>query len=228
MKYLKLIASFTFFGVIALSQNNEIKSYVAGEDPLLDANKSNMLQEEAFFDNEVETQISDRTTDSLEINIIDQSFVKSSKNKNVKVMSTETVTFTNASATGREGPNQTQINSAYSGSNLASKVTINTQGVQEWTVPATTVYTIDAYGAQGGNRDAVGGKGARIKGDFSLNKDDVIYILVGQKGLDSDDRNYNYGGRSKTNSGGGGVTIGGDHGKETVEIAVPFFVNALK
>ena len=37
-----------------------------------------------------------------------------------------------------------------------------------------------------------------------INKDDVIYILVGQKGLDSDDRNYNYGGRSKTNSGGGG------------------------
>ena len=25
-----------------------------------------------------------------------------------------------------------------------------------------------------------------------------------------------------------GVTNGGDHGKETVEIAVPFFVNALK
>ena len=25
-----------------------------------------------------------------------------------------------------------------------------------------------------------------------------------------------------------GVTIGGDHGKETVEIAVPFLVNALK
>ena len=24
-----------------------------------------------------------------------------------------------------------------------------------------------------------------MKGDFSLNKDDVIYILVGQKGLDS-------------------------------------------
>ena len=40
MKYLKLIVSFTFFGVIALSQNNEIKSYVAGEDPLLDASGS--------------------------------------------------------------------------------------------------------------------------------------------------------------------------------------------
>jgi len=25
-----------------------------------------------------------------------------------------------------------------------------------------------------------------------------------------------------------GTTIGGDHGKETVNIAVPFFVNALK
>ena len=25
-----------------------------------------------------------------------------------------------------------------------------------------------------------------------------------------------------------GATVGGDHGKETVDIAVPFFVNALK
>ena len=124
-------------------------------------------------------------------------------------MSTETVTFTNASATGRAGPNQTQINSAYSGSNLASKVTINTQGVQEWTVPSTTVYTIDAYGAQGGNRDGVGGKGARIKGDFSLNKDDVIYILVGQKGLDSYNRNFFYSGKSSNDGGGGG---GGSRG----------------
>ena len=25
-----------------------------------------------------------------------------------------------------------------------------------------------------------------------------------------------------------GTTVGGDHGKETVDIAVPFFVNAVK
>ena len=128
---------------------------------------------------------------------------KKGKKKNVK-MSTETVIFTNASSTGREGPTQAQINSAYSGTNLANKVTINTQGVQEWTVPATTVYTIDAYGAQGGNADGVGGKGARMKGDFSLNKDDVIYILVGQKGLDSYNRNFSYSGKSSNDGGGGG------------------------
>ena len=131
-----------------------------------------------------------------------------SKNNAMKTLSTETVTFTNASSTGREGPTQAQINSAYSGTNLANKVTINTQGVQEWTVPATTVYTIDAYGAQGGNADGFGGKGARMKGDFSLNKDDVIYILVGQKGLDSYNANQMYGGKS-SNDGGGGGTGGG-------------------
>ena len=52
---------------------------------------------------------------------------------------------------------------------LESKVTINTQGIQEWTVPATTTYTIDAYGANGGGGSGyLGGLGARIKGDFDL------------------------------------------------------------
>ena len=61
------------------------------------------------------------------------------------------VTFTNASATGRYGPTQSQINSAYSGTALANNVTINTQGIQEWTVPANGTYTIEAWGATGTN-----------------------------------------------------------------------------
>ena len=40
-----------------------------------------------------------------------------------------------------------QANSAYSGSNIS--VTIN-NGIQEWTVPATGNYIIEAYGARGG------------------------------------------------------------------------------
>ena len=45
-----------------------------------------------------------------------------------------TYTFTNAGATGREGPTQAQVNASYAGTNLAGLVTINTQGIQEWTV----------------------------------------------------------------------------------------------
>ena len=58
--------------------------------------------------------------------------------------------FSNAGATGRLGPTQTQVNSAYAGSNLAGNVTINAQGIQEWTVPLTGEYRIEAKGAKGG------------------------------------------------------------------------------
>ncbi len=85
-----------------------------------------------------------------------------------------TYTFTNAGATGREGPTQSQINTNYSGTNLASSVTINTQGIQEWTVPTTGSYRIEAFGAQGGNgnpsdSNTVGGMGSAMKGTFFLN-----------------------------------------------------------
>ena len=52
-----------------------------------------------------------------------------------------TYTFTNCAATGRSGPTQTQVNAAYSGTSLAGAVTINTQGIQEWTVPVTGNYS---------------------------------------------------------------------------------------
>ena len=39
--------------------------------------------------------------------------------------------FTNAGATGRTGPTQAQVNTAYSGTTLANAVTINTQGIQD-------------------------------------------------------------------------------------------------
>ena len=58
-----------------------------------------------------------------------------------------TVTFTNAGATGREGPSQSQINTAYDGTTLDDAVTVNTQGIQEWTVPASGTYTIEVWGA---------------------------------------------------------------------------------
>ena len=130
-------------------------------------------------------------------------FIKSaSQNQSASSMSTVTLTFTNAGATGHTGPTQNQINTAYSGTTLESKVTINTQGIQEWTVPATTTYTIDAYGGEGGG--TAPGQGARMKGDFDLTKDDVIKIVVGQKGIAE---TYTRNGRTAGGGGGGTFVI---------------------
>ncbi len=67
---------------------------------------------------------------------------------------------------------------------------------QSWTVPTTGTYTIEAWGAEGGTPtsypQSTGGKGARMRGDFTLTAGEVIRILVGQQG------------KSGTNDGGGG------------------------
>jgi len=88
--------------------------------------------------------------------------------------------FTTGSATGATGPTQAQLNSAYLGTNLQGAVT-STNGIQFWTVPTTGVYSIEATGAQG--YGPFGGRGARIKGDFSLTAGDVLKIVVGQEGV---------------------------------------------
>jgi len=96
----------------------------------------------------------------------------------------QTFTFTNCSATGRTGPTQAQVNTAYSGTNLTGNVTINTQGIQEWTVPTSGLYRITAKGAQGGSTHATypGGKGSTMIGEFNLTAGQVIKIIVGQQG----------------------------------------------
>jgi hypothetical protein len=112
----------------------------------------------------------------------------------------QTYTFTNCGATGRFGPNQTQVNATYTGGNtLTGNVTINTQGVQEWTVPATGNYSIESRGAQGGNAVQIGGRGAVMSSEFSLTAGQVLRIVVGQQGTNS--INSNTSGRS---GGGGG------------------------
>ena len=114
--------------------------------------------------------------------------------------SSGTFTFTNCGATEYQGPTQSQVNSTYaSGNSLYNGVTINTQGIQEWTVPEAGTYTIEAYGAQGAGDD-YGGKGAKIVGDFNLSQGDVLKILVGQVG----EHNASY--SSGHSSGGGGGT----------------------
>ena len=100
------------------------------------------------------------------------------------VLAQTTVTFTNAAATGRNGPTQAQVNTAYDGTTLDDDVTVSS-GIQLWTVPATATYTIEVWGAEGGDATSftgTGGKGARMKGDFTLTQGTVLKIIVGQSG----------------------------------------------
>jgi VCBS repeat-containing protein len=122
------------------------------------------------------------------------------------ILKGQTYTFTNAGATGREGPTQAQVDDNYSGTSLEDAVTINTQGIQEWTVPMDGNYSIEARGAQGGGDS--GGLGATMKGTFQLSENAVVKIVVGQKGLKA----ILSPGKSTTNvdysaSGGGGSYV---------------------
>ena len=93
-------------------------------------------------------------------------------------------TFTTAGATGRTGPSDAQLASAYGGETWYSSYFSNDTGIQNWTVPKTGTYRIDAYGARGGTGSSgqAGGNGARVRGDFVLNQGNNLLILVGQAG----------------------------------------------
>ena len=100
-------------------------------------------------------------------------------------------------------------------------------GIQQWTVPQDGIYTIDAYGAQGGYSSYngyEGGEGARMRGDFTLAEGTILKILVGQEG---EDQYYDCGGgggtfvTTATNTplviaaGGGGASASGFNGSGT-------------
>ena len=100
-----------------------------------------------------------------------------------------TATFTNGGQTGRIGPTLTQARNGLTGPETNTwkdntEFFNNTNGIQLWTVPASSTYRIEAWGARGGSvSDRVGGRGARMRGDFNLTAGEVIRILVGQQGL---------------------------------------------
>lgn len=104
-------------------------------------------------------------------------------------------TFTNAGATGKDGPNLASCVTAYTGvgATWASDpafLNMTTNGIQQWTVPATGEYEIEVAGAQGGNHlytsdSEDGGLGAVMTGTFSFVEGQVLYILVGQQGINS-------------------------------------------
>ena len=93
---------------------------------------------------------------------------------------------------------------------------------QTFTAPMSGTYKLETWGAQGGyaqTSEALGGYGGYSKGVVTLNKNDILYIIVGGKGTDGDDYStvkiydggYNGGGNAKSDGGtvwgaGGGAT----------------------
>nr|VFK31097.1 MAG: Collagen triple helix repeat-containing protein [Candidatus Kentron sp. MB] len=100
-------------------------------------------------------------------------------------------TFTNCGQAGRSGPSLARCRKIYSTIWSNTYLTMTTNGIQEWIVPESGSYRIEASGASGGmNTNSNGGRGVRMRGDFQLKRRDVIHILVGQKGGDG---SYDYG-----------------------------------
>jgi hypothetical protein len=74
--------------------------------------------------------------------------------------------------------------------------------IQNFTVPVKGTYRIEVWGAQGastGSEGKVGGVGARMRGDFSLDIGTVLSVLVGQQGTTS--------GETGSSGGGGGSFV---------------------
>ncbi len=117
-------------------------------------------------------------------------------------------TFKNAGATGRQGPSQAQLNTAYTGTTLNGLVNANGSGIQSFTIPQNGSYRIETNGAQGASNNATTGLGAKMVGTFTLNAGEILWILVGQQGLGTP------GGYAKVGGGGGtfvskGATLSG-------------------
>jgi len=122
------------------------------------------------------------------------------------------VTFTTCGRSGPTGPSQSQCDTAYSGTDLEDEVTVS-GGKQKWVVPFDGTFRIEAWGASGAKTTYTSyttgrAKAARMRGDFALEKNDVLWIAVGQQGTAA----Y-YG------SGGGGGTFVVDDKDDPVLIA---------
>ena len=108
--------------------------------------------------------------------------------------------FTTLGHTGKDKPVQADADAQY------EQTVEVTNGIQKYIVPETGKYKIVAIGAAGGkgggattNANCLGGFGAIISGEFDLNANDELYLLVGQKGTD----NPQTSGDATTGAGGG-------------------------
>ena len=127
-------------------------------------------------------------------------------------LNAQTYTFTNCGVIGMDGPTQGEVTTEYGGTSLNGLVTINTQGIQEWIVPTTGMYSIEARGAQGGyaltNVLAYGGSGAILKGEVMLTAGQTIFIAVGQYGGSSNVEFIGNGSDEGAGGGGSFVAVG--------------------
>ncbi|XP_035290944.1 ALK tyrosine kinase receptor [Anguilla anguilla] len=131
--------------------------------------------------------------------------------------------FHTCGATGPEGPNRGQCANSYRSSNVNVSVVTEgpLKGVQVWSVPETRTYRITGCGAAGGRSVLANTRshGVYMMADFLLQKDELLYILVGQQGEDAcpnadralnkicTDQTYNKTlGRPGGGGGGGGAT----------------------
>ena len=94
------------------------------------------------------------------------------------------------------------MGSHYTGQDHDGQVTLSS-GIQQWNVPYTGDYRIEAIGAAGGydpfqSSAQYRGRGAIMIGTFGLNKGEVIQIIVGQEGGIN---------KQEWSSGGGGGTF---------------------
>jgi len=141
-------------------------------------------------------------TYAVQLTVTDVNGCQSQNTDSVTVTncSPATYTFSNCGQTGRTGPSQAQCNASY-----GSGVVTVSNGVQLWTVPATGNYTIQAAGAEGGDKGDYlnqSGKGAIVSGSVSLTAGTVLAIVVGQRGGQSLSANSSGGG-----GGGGGSFV---------------------
>jgi len=113
-------------------------------------------------------------------------------------------TFTPGTAIGRTGPDLANLLNSYDTATNSwltneSYFNMTTQGIQEWTIPATGTYTIRAAGASGTNTNGNVGAGAIMEAEFSLTAGDKLQILAGQQSY--------YNGSQAWQGGGGGSFV---------------------
>ncbi len=91
-----------------------------------------------------------------------------------------------------------------------------TGSIDSFVVPdCITALTIEAFGAEGGGGVAgsvLGGRGARMKGDFTVTEGDELQILVGMRGADAVQIGANTIAEQGGGTGGGGTFVVADDG----------------
>lgn len=129
------------------------------------------------------------------------------------------ITFSNCGATGPIGPTLAQCQATYD-ANVESNLSVNF-GYQSYTIPYSGTYRFTVKGASGGvwqtspmstttaaSSPTIDGytrlPGATVQGDYYLNANDVITMVIGQGGGDDNDADANCPGAG----GGTFVTLG--------------------